>query len=108
MVPRLVPEISSLDAFCDRAAAVGIGDSRSWIVDAILFDSLIWTPHQGPYKVPFYCMVMVIILVTAVVIVSFSFGHRQGSDQVHVQGNGQGQGLSHGQTHYKIHIVLGL
>ena len=31
MVPRLVPEISSLDAFCDGAAAVGIGDSRSWI-----------------------------------------------------------------------------
>ena len=32
MVPRLVPEISSLDAFCDTAgAAVGIGDSRSWM-----------------------------------------------------------------------------
>ena len=38
MVPRLVPEISSLDAFCDGAgaagagaAAAGIGDSRSWI-----------------------------------------------------------------------------
>ena len=32
MVPRLVPEISSLDAFCDTGAAVvGIGDSRSWI-----------------------------------------------------------------------------
>ena len=30
MVPRLVPEISSLDAFCDTGA-VGIGDSRSWI-----------------------------------------------------------------------------
>ena len=29
MIPRLVPEISSLDAFCDGAA--GIGDSRSWI-----------------------------------------------------------------------------
>ena len=29
MVPRLVPEISSLDAFCDTGA--GIGDSRSWI-----------------------------------------------------------------------------
>ena len=36
MVPRLVPEISSLDAFCDGAAAAaaagggaGIGDSRS-------------------------------------------------------------------------------
>ena len=27
MVPRLVPEISSLDAFCDGGA--GIGDSRS-------------------------------------------------------------------------------
>ena len=34
MVPQLVPEISSLDAFCDTGAgaAVGIGDSRSWIV----------------------------------------------------------------------------
>ena len=35
MVSRLVPEISSLDAFCDGAAAgggAGIGDSRSWIV----------------------------------------------------------------------------
>jgi len=34
MVPRLVPEISSLDAFCDGAAAeavAGIGDSRSWM-----------------------------------------------------------------------------
>ena len=38
MVPRLVPEISSLDAFCDEAAAAaaagaaGIGDSRSWMM----------------------------------------------------------------------------
>ena len=35
MLPRLVPEISPLDAFCDGgaagAAAAGIGDSRSWI-----------------------------------------------------------------------------
>ena len=38
MVPGLVPEISSLDAFCDGAGAggagaggAGIGDSRSWI-----------------------------------------------------------------------------
>ena len=35
MIPRLVPKISSLDAFCDgravAGAAVGIGDSRSWI-----------------------------------------------------------------------------
>ena len=34
MVPRLVPEISSLDAFCDTGAAggaAGIGDSRSWM-----------------------------------------------------------------------------
>ena len=30
--PRLVPEISPLDAFCDgRGGVVGIGDSRSWI-----------------------------------------------------------------------------
>ena len=38
MLTRLVPEISSLDAFCDTAgtfcdtAAAAIGDSRSWIV----------------------------------------------------------------------------
>ena len=36
MVPQLVPEISSLDAFCDGAAGgggggAGIGDSRSLI-----------------------------------------------------------------------------
>ena len=36
MIPRLVPEILSLDAFCDVVVAgvvvvVGIGDSRSWI-----------------------------------------------------------------------------
>ena len=30
MIPSLVPEISSLDAFCDTAV-VGIGDSRSWM-----------------------------------------------------------------------------
>ena len=42
MVPRLVPEISSLHAFCDGgaagaagAAAAGIGDSRSLIYDWI-------------------------------------------------------------------------
>ena len=37
MVPRLVPEISSLDAFCDGAGAAagggeGIGDSRSRMI----------------------------------------------------------------------------
>ena len=41
MLPRLVPEISPLDAFCDVGVGVGvvvvvvvvlgIGDSRSWI-----------------------------------------------------------------------------
>ena len=34
MIPRLVPEISPLDAFCDVVVAgvvVGIGGSRSWI-----------------------------------------------------------------------------
>ena len=41
MVPRLVPEISSLDAFCDgagaaAAAGAGIGDSRSWIYYIVL------------------------------------------------------------------------
>ena len=34
MIPRLVPKISPLDAFCDVVAAVvvGIGDSRSWMI----------------------------------------------------------------------------
>ena len=46
MVPHLVPEISSLDAFCDRGAAgggggAGIGDSRS----------LITKPHR-PESIP--------------------------------------------------------
>ena len=34
MLPRLVPEISPLDAFCDVVVVVGvvgIGDSRSWM-----------------------------------------------------------------------------
>ena len=32
MLPRLVPEISPLDAFCDvGVGVVGIGDSRSWM-----------------------------------------------------------------------------
>ena len=34
MLPRSVPEISPLDAFCDAVVVgvgVGIGDSRSWI-----------------------------------------------------------------------------
>ena len=31
MIPRLVPEILPLDAFCDLVVAgVGIGDSRNW------------------------------------------------------------------------------
>ena len=36
MVPHLVPEIFSLDAFCDggagAGAGAGIGDSRSWMI----------------------------------------------------------------------------
>jgi len=42
MIPRLVPEISPLDAFCDEGVGVGvvgvvgIGDSKSWIVATIL------------------------------------------------------------------------
>ena len=32
MKPRLVPQISPLDAFCDVVVAAGIGDSRSWII----------------------------------------------------------------------------
>ena len=42
MVPRLVPEISSLDAFCDGAGGgaggggAGIGDSRSLISEVHL------------------------------------------------------------------------
>ena len=31
MEPRLVPEILSLDAFCDTGAVAGIGDYRSWM-----------------------------------------------------------------------------
>ena len=35
MIPRLVPEISPLDTFCEvvvvARVVVGIGDSRSWI-----------------------------------------------------------------------------
>ena len=33
MIPRLVPEILALDAFCDAGVVVvvGMGDSRSWI-----------------------------------------------------------------------------
>ena len=44
MIPRLVPEISPLDAFCDEragaAGAVGIGDSRSWMSYAFTFGHL--------------------------------------------------------------------
>ena len=44
MIPRLVPEISPLDAFCDgragAAGAVGIGDSRSWMSYAFTFGHL--------------------------------------------------------------------
>ena len=41
MIPRLVPEISPLDAFCDvvaAAAVVGIGDSMSWIIHPLIFE----------------------------------------------------------------------
>ena len=34
-MPRLVPEISPLDAFCD-VVVVGIGDSRSWMMMALI------------------------------------------------------------------------
>ena len=43
MVPHLVPEISSLDAFCDVVGVgvvAGIGDSRSWMMIII---AVIWT-----------------------------------------------------------------
>ena len=45
MPPRLVPEISPLDAFCDvvvvEAVVVeGIGDSRSWI-SVFTYESLV-------------------------------------------------------------------
>ena len=36
MIPRLIPEISPLDAFCDRVAVAGIGDSRSWIMTMLV------------------------------------------------------------------------
>ena len=52
MVPRLVPEISPLDAFCDGAAgaggAAGIGDSRSWIGQICRKNQ---TPKKGPSSV---------------------------------------------------------
>ena len=51
MVPRLVPEISSLDAFCDGAGggggAAGIGDSRSLICNLPIHASILSTPGQS-------------------------------------------------------------
>ena len=46
MVPRLVPEISPLDAFCDGrvvvvVVVVGIGDSRSWIHQFVIIISIV-------------------------------------------------------------------
>ena len=62
MVPRLVPEISSLDAFCDGgggAAAAGaaarIGDSRSLImkkIDITLDDDHVWMRKAGQLWCP--------------------------------------------------------
>ena len=50
MVPRLVPEILELDAFCDggaaAAGAAGIGDSRSWIHDYHLTFTIYHYPHN--------------------------------------------------------------
>ena len=46
MIPRLVAEISPLDAFCDVGVVVvvvGIGDSRSWIesgVKELMYDGI--------------------------------------------------------------------
>ena len=45
MIPRLVPEILPLDAFCERVAVVavaGIGNSRGWISNCI-FTMKSWT-----------------------------------------------------------------
>ena len=42
MIPRLVPEILPLDAFCDVVVVAGIGDSRSWIVHCSLFFVLLF------------------------------------------------------------------
>ena len=54
MVPRLVPEILSHDAFCDTgaggAAAAGIGDSRSWIEEYMIYMKYIL---QLEYALPF-------------------------------------------------------
>ena len=51
MLPRLVPEISPLYAFCDvvgeEVVLVGIGDSRSWI------------------KTAYYCHLRAVVRVTA-------------------------------------------
>ena len=58
MVPRLVPEISSLDTFCDGAggaggAGAGIGDSRSWIT-LTPSQTQAWLPLMpSPTEMPF-------------------------------------------------------
>ena len=48
---RLFLEISSLDAFCDTAAAAGtgIGDSRSWIV--LMTDTETDRYHHRPHRI---------------------------------------------------------
>ena len=66
MIPRLVPKISPLDAFCDGRVVevvVGIGDSRSWIAKTRSFgrkshslppqdsnDGMMETAHQPRYQ----------------------------------------------------------
>ena len=48
MVPRLVPEISSLDAFCDGGGGgAGIGDSRSWMSKSWLYKPYLHVTHQS-------------------------------------------------------------
>ena len=49
MIPRLVPEISPLDTFCDVVAGVGIGDSRSWIPSRKVAPG--WSLQPGRVKI---------------------------------------------------------
>ena len=54
MIPRLVPEISPLDAFCNAGVVVvgvvvGIGDSRSWIPSRKVAPG--WSLQPGRVKI---------------------------------------------------------
>ena len=51
MIPRLVPEISPLDAFCD-VVVVGIGDSSSWIVPNVSMSHRLICTHKDSIDKP--------------------------------------------------------